>query len=588
MQSALFERECGRSGFNRLSFSHHVHDAVQHDARILGNRTLIQRLRLQQKLEGHQGCVNAVAWNQAGDILLTGSDDRCVKLWSAPSFQLRQTVQTEHDGNIFCAKVVPFSNDRHLITAAADGHVRSTFLEPGGETKSKSLSHVVGLAFKIAFLPSCPFAFLATFQSGAVVLHDLRADDVTTWTVVNSDSSASAIEFRKSLDSQFFLGGGDPYLRGYDLRFTSSSTSANKDSTRLVMSFAPPDSLRKRGSYWRGIDMSCGASGLDISSRDEIVVTYKEDGVYLFDIADAVSSSDVKDACTKVRCSYEGRKNSQTFLKEVVFIGNESYVATGGDCGNLFIWEKSSGRLVNKLMSDSCILNGVAPHPHVPIIATCGIDKTVKIWGCGDSEIAEYVSKTFAKEAGGETSDRDPSGPSRLPLSMRIRSEDTIPVLTEEEAKDQMTRALTAREEGNESFKRGSFDAALRKYSDAIHHLRFHMPPTSADMARARTAELHKCLLNRAACALRLKDFDQAKASCSEVIDADPSNAKALYRRGQAYMEEKDFHVALVDLERAHTLQPGDKAVTSQLALCRARVKEAKSREKRAYSQMFK
>ncbi|KAE9457358.1 hypothetical protein C3L33_10733, partial [Rhododendron williamsianum] len=37
--------------------------------------SLIRRLSQERELEGHVGCVNAVAWNSKGSLLISGSDD---------------------------------------------------------------------------------------------------------------------------------------------------------------------------------------------------------------------------------------------------------------------------------------------------------------------------------------------------------------------------------------------------------------------------------------------------------------------------------------------------------------------------------
>ena len=61
---------------------------------------------------------------------------------------------------------------------------------------------------------------------------------------------------------------------------------------------------------------------------------------------------------------FRGRGNSETFLKEAVFLGGPhgggQYVATGGDCGNLFVWRSDTGKLLRKVRADGCIVNCVA------------------------------------------------------------------------------------------------------------------------------------------------------------------------------------------------------------------------------------
>ncbi len=43
------------------------------------------------------------------------------------------------------------------------------------------------------------------------------------------------------------------------------------------------------------------------------------------------------------------------------------------------MWHKQTGKLVNMLKADDSVVNGVAPHPHLPYLATCGIDSDGKV-----------------------------------------------------------------------------------------------------------------------------------------------------------------------------------------------------------------
>ena len=43
---------------------------------------LLHRLKLDKRLEGHEGCVNTVAFTPSGDGLVSGSDDLDIKFWN--------------------------------------------------------------------------------------------------------------------------------------------------------------------------------------------------------------------------------------------------------------------------------------------------------------------------------------------------------------------------------------------------------------------------------------------------------------------------------------------------------------------------
>jgi nuclear receptor interaction protein len=61
--------------------------------------------------------------------------------------------------------------------------------------------------------------------------------------------------------------------------------------------------------------------------------------------------------CTNHTRHYHGHCNVDT-TKDVNFYGlQDEYIVSGSDCGNVFIWEKKTGRLVNILEGDREIVN---------------------------------------------------------------------------------------------------------------------------------------------------------------------------------------------------------------------------------------
>lgn len=76
-----------------------------------------------RRLDKHRGCVNTVSFNAAGDILVSGSDDRRVILWNWETGEVKLSFQSGHNNNVFQAKIMPYSDDRSIVTCAADGQV---------------------------------------------------------------------------------------------------------------------------------------------------------------------------------------------------------------------------------------------------------------------------------------------------------------------------------------------------------------------------------------------------------------------------------------------------------------------------------
>jgi len=67
--------------------------------------------------------VNTVSFNADGDILVSGSDDRTVILWDWDTGKVKLSFHSCHSNNIFQARFMPYSNDRTIVTCAADGEV---------------------------------------------------------------------------------------------------------------------------------------------------------------------------------------------------------------------------------------------------------------------------------------------------------------------------------------------------------------------------------------------------------------------------------------------------------------------------------
>ncbi|KVH98676.1 Tetratricopeptide-like helical [Cynara cardunculus var. scolymus] len=100
----------------------HVRSDINHSLQL--HSSFIRRLSLERELEAHQGCVNTIAWNSKGSLLISGSDDTRVNLWSYHSRKLLHSIDSGHTANIFCTKFVPETSDELVVSAAADSEVR--------------------------------------------------------------------------------------------------------------------------------------------------------------------------------------------------------------------------------------------------------------------------------------------------------------------------------------------------------------------------------------------------------------------------------------------------------------------------------
>eukprot|EP01088_Endostelium_zonatum_P014433 TRINITY_DN3179_c4_g1_i1.p1 TRINITY_DN3179_c4_g1~~TRINITY_DN3179_c4_g1_i1.p1 ORF type:complete len:703 (-),score=204.95 TRINITY_DN3179_c4_g1_i1:52-2160(-) len=177
--------------------------------------------------------------------------------------------------------------------------------------------------------------------------------------------------------TQFIIGGGDPFIRLYDLKKLSistegnNSTSTNTSTTRggAVYVYCPEHLLKENrpaagNLFLSTLNPSISVTGVDWilteQSQSLIAATYSKEHVYTFlsnihcrnpttpDFSLVTNINATLPNCPTqnnyrkgFEYRFEGHRNVRTFLKEVCILRGGSAVATGSDEGGLWIWHRS-------------------------------------------------------------------------------------------------------------------------------------------------------------------------------------------------------------------------------------------------------
>ncbi|OAY37396.1 DDB1- and CUL4-associated factor 8 [Manihot esculenta] len=363
--------------------------------RLAASEDLVLRLDLYKKLDKHRGCVNTVSFNTDGDILVSGSDDRRVILWDWETGRIKLSFHSGHNNNVFQAKIMPYTDDRSIVTCAADGQVRHAQILERGAVETALLAKHQGRAHKLAIEPGSPHIFYTCGEDGLVQHFDLRTRRATELftcqpTVDRSNYMSvvhlNAIAIDPRNPNLFAVAGSDEYARVYDIRMYKWDGST--EFGRPTDFFCPPHLIG---------DEKVGITGLSFSDQSELLVSYNDEFIYLFtqdmglgpnpDPSSPVSAgSDTKDlepmdADEKNAPQvYKGHSNRET-VKGVSFFGPGcEYVASGSDCGRIFIWKKKGGTLIRVMEADKHVVNCIEPHPSTTALASSGIETDIKIW----------------------------------------------------------------------------------------------------------------------------------------------------------------------------------------------------------------
>ncbi|KAL2512606.1 transducin family protein/WD-40 repeat family protein [Abeliophyllum distichum] len=280
--------------------------------------SLVRRLSLERELEGHNGCVNSVAWNSTGSLLISGSDDTRINVWSYSSRKLLHSIETGHSTNIFCTKFIPETSDELVVSGAGDAEVRlfnlsrlnGRGLEENVISPSALFQCHTNRVKKLAVEVGNPNVVWSASEDGTLRQHDLR-EGVSCPPVGSSDQECRNILLdlrcgaKKSLADPpkqslalkscdisstrphlLLVGGSDAFARLYDRRMLPPLSSSQKK-------LPPPPCV----NYFCPMHLSdCGHSNLHLThvtfgtNREEVLISYSGEHVYLMDVNPAPGS----------------------------------------------------------------------------------------------------------------------------------------------------------------------------------------------------------------------------------------------------------------------------------------------------------
>ncbi|KEH40009.1 FKBP-type peptidyl-prolyl cis-trans isomerase [Medicago truncatula] len=142
------------------------------------------------------------------------------------------------------------------------------------------------------------------------------------------------------------------------------------------------------------------------------------------------------------------------------------------------------------------------------------------------------------------------------------------------------------KEEGNLLFKSGKYQRAAKKYDKAADFVSRDGSLGDDEEKLAKSLRV-SCWLNGAACCLKLNDFPGAIKLCTQVLDVEFHNVKALYRRAQAYIETEDFLLADVDIKKALEVDPQNREVKVLKMKLKQLQADSDKKDAKLYESMF-
>jgi len=147
--------------------------------------------------------------------------------------------------------------------------------------------------------------------------------------------------------------------------------------------------------------------------------------------------------------------------------------------------------------------------------------------------------------------------------------------------------AESRKDVGAALFKGGRVALAYERYKKVAELFNYIDNFKEENKAKAKTLK-KACELNKAACALKLKDYTDAKKACDEVLKNDSANSKALYRHAQAEFHLKNFDECRRGVKRLLDSDAQNKDARALLKQCQAAQKEEDKKSKGLFQNMCK
>jgi len=140
--------------------------------------------------------------------------------------------------------------------------------------------------------------------------------------------------------------------------------------------------------------------------------------------------------------------------------------------------------------------------------------------------------------------------------------------------------------QGNARVKELDYVSAVKSYVDGLRHVEGMLDLTDADREVVDPLKV-SLYANLAMCYLKLESYTKARENASGAIKLAPSHAKALYRRGLANVQLKDFDAAQADFSAALAVDATIKDAARQLKRVDAFIANRTKKEKQMYGKMF-
>ncbi len=307
------------------------------------SRRVAHHVPKRRVLRGHGGPVFAVSFSGDGNLLLSGSGDRTVRLWDLSTGQIQKTIALHLDT---VRAVVVSADGSMLVSASLDETIRLWDLTAPTTSLWVPLKTLLSRAKVMSVAFSSDGRYLASgAQDNLVRVWDARTGDLKL-ELQGHDGVVASVAL--SPDSRYIASGShDMTIRIWDLEGGLVDTLCDHTSCVHAVAFSPCGSRLASGSADKGVILWNTTPGVKI----------------------------------KRLLSLSGHTD---FVWSVVFNSMGDRVASGAGDKTIMVWDVATGRRLHVFRGHEDAVVSVAFSPTAYQIASASRDRTVRIWDVED------------------------------------------------------------------------------------------------------------------------------------------------------------------------------------------------------------
>ncbi|CAH2293351.1 peptidyl-prolyl cis-trans isomerase FKBP8 isoform X1 [Pelobates cultripes] len=192
------------------------------------------------------------------------------------------------------------------------------------------------------------------------------------------------------------------------------------------------------------------------------------------------------------------------------------------------------------------------------------LDLCVQLMELGETALIESEAKYCYGTEG-----RSPEIPRNATLTLEVSLLETQdgPDLELLSGQEKLDLANKKRERGNFYYQQANYVFAINSYEIALKIINSSSKVEFSSEEEAELLDVKiKCLNNLAAAQLKLDHFEAALKSCNLVLEYQPENIKALFRKGKVLAQQGEYSEAIVILRKALKLEPANKTIHAELS----------------------